>query len=338
MPTIKDVAASAGVSIATVSHVINGTRYVSDELKDRVQKAMEELGYRPNTLARSLRSGQSRTIGMVVPDASNLFFAEIGRALEDVGFENGYSVIVCNSDNNLDKQSSYIDTLIAKQVDGVIFISAGDAEEYLGSLSQAGIPVVVADRDVTMGVADVVLLNNELGGYLATRHLIDLGHRKIACISGPNYLTPSADRIDGFYAACEESGIEPNPDWIVIGDFQAQSGDICMTKLLTMPDKPTAVFVFNDMMAIGAMNAIHRSGLRIPHDISIVGFDNIALASSVYPALTTISQPTQEIARTICEILFERIQNRGVQAKRERVVIDPELIIRSTTQAVRVEA
>jgi LacI family transcriptional regulator len=334
MPTIKDVASAADVSVATVSHVINGTRYVSEELKERVHTAMAELGYRPNTLARSLRSGQSKTIGMIVPDVSNLFFAEIGRAIEDFGFENGYSVILCNSDNNLKKQSSYVDTLITKQVDGVIFISAGDSEEHLASLQQAGVPVVVADRDVPPGSADVVLLNNELGGYLATRHLLELGHRRIACVSGPYDLPSSADRIDGCYAAFDEFGVTLNPDWLLSGDFQSQSGDESMTELLNMPERPTAVFVFNDMMAIGAMNAVRRMGLRIPADVSIVGFDNIALAASVYPPLTTVAQPTQEIATTVCEILFSRIQDKYIEAKHERIVIDPHLVIRSTTQAL----
>ncbi len=334
MATIKDVAAAAGVSIATVSHVINKTRYVSDELKARVQIAMVELGYRPNTLARSLRSGQTKTIGMIVPDASNLFFAEIGKAIEDLGFENGYSVILCNTDNSLDKQNTYVDTLITKQVDGLIFISSGDSDETLMLLKQANIPTIVADQDVPSGLADTVLLNNKLGGYLATRHLFELGHRQIACITGPPLLPSSLERVEGYYATFKEFGLSHNPDWILNGDFRLQSGHACMSQLLDMRERPTAVFVCNDMMAIGALNAVYNRGLRIPEDISLVGFDNIALASSVNPALTTIAQPIQQIASTVYDKLFSRIQDTDTESPTERVILDPELIIRATTRAL----
>jgi len=335
MPTIKDVAVSAGVSIATVSHVINGTRFVSDELKQRVLSAMEALDYRPNTLARGLRSGRTRTIGIIVPDASNMFFAEIGRAIEDIGFENGYSVIVCNSDNNLDKQRSYIDTLITKQIDGIIFISAGAPDAELEPLKQAGIPIVVADREIPPGQADVVLIDNELGGYLATQHLIELGHTRIACIAGPTNLNPSAGRITGFFRALHEHGLSAPPDWVISGDFQIESGDACMARLLASDLPPSAVFVCNDMMAIGAMGAIRRQGLRVPEDISVVGFDNIALSKAVYPPLTTVRQPIAEIAASICSMLFIRMDAQGEIPAQQRVVLEPDLVIRASTSPRR---
>lgn len=335
MATIKDVASAARVSIATVSHVINDTRYVSDELKQRVHTAMSELDYRPNRVARSLRSGQTKTIALMVPDASNLFFAEMGRAIEGLGFDNGYNVILCNSDNNLDKQSSYVDMLMTKQIDGLIFISAGESEEVLTTLKQAKIPTVVTDRDVQPGLADVVLLNNKLGGYLATRHLLELNHTKIACITGPHHLPSSVERAEGYYEALEEAGLTPDPDWVLTGDFRLPSGHSCMSRLLDMADGPTAVFVCSDMMALGAMNAVHNKGLRMPDDISIVGFDNIALASSINPALTTVAQPIRRIATLICEILFSRMQNADTEALPERIIIDPQLTIRSTTRALK---
>jgi LacI family transcriptional regulator len=225
--------------------------------------------------------------------------------------------------------------LMTKQVDGIIFISAGDSGEVLTALKQAEIPTVVTDRDVQSGLADVVLLNNRLGGYLATRHLLELNHTKIACITGPQYLPSSMERIEGYYEALEEAGVSPNPDWVLTGDFRLPSGQSCMAQLLEVKEQPTAVFVCSDMMALGAMNAVHNRGMRIPEDISIVGFDNVTLASSINPALTTVAQPIQQIATIICEILFSRMQNADTEALPERIIIDPQLMIRSTTRALK---
>jgi LacI family transcriptional regulator len=331
MATIKEVAAAANVSIATVSHVINGTRYVSDELKARVSQSMETLGYQPNSIARSLRSGQTKTIGMIVPDASNLYFAEIARAIEDVGYENGYSVILCNSDNNPEKQHSYNKTLIEKQIDGLIFISVGAYEEDLALIKDANIPIVVFDRFVPPDTADVVLVDNRMGGRLAASHLIELGHHEVGCITGPEELPSSSDRVEGFLQLLRRENSEPPPEWLQSGDFQIQSGDSCMTRILDQPERPSAVFVCNDMMAIGAMNAIHRRGLRIPGDISIVGFDDIALSAAVHPPLTTVAQPITDLAATTCELLFNRMLNTDERGPTRSVILHPQLVIRAST-------
>lgn len=337
MANIKDVAEKAGVSITTVSHVINETRYVSDDLKARVYGAMEALNYRPNTLARSLRSGRTRTIGLVIPDISNLFFAEISRKIEDKGFEYGYSVILCNTDDDREKEKRYIDVLLEKQVDGIIFISAGAAKENIFKPMDVDIPIVVADRDIPSLTSDIVLIDNHKGGYDATRYLISLNHKRIACIAGPSLATPSALRVEGYKRALEDAGIPIDEALIHQGDFRYESGETCMGELLKNPDPPTAVFVCNDMMALGAIRAIQVSGKRIPEHISLVGFDNIPLSRTVYPALTTMAQPIGEMAKMAVDLLIERIQikqhlkrNHDTEPVYKRVVLKAQLIERES--------
>ena len=337
MANIKDVAEKAGVSITTVSHVINETRYVSDDLKARVFGAMEALNYRPNTLARSLRSGRTRTIGLVIPDISNLFFAEISRKIEDKGFEYGYSVILCNTDDDHAKEKSYIDVLLEKQVDGIIFISAGAAKESIFKPMEVEIPIVVADRDMPSLTSDVVLIDNHKGGYDATRYLLSLNHKRIGCITGPSLATPSALRVEGFKHALEEAGILIDDSLIKIGNFRYESGELCMRDLLKNANPPTAVFVCNDMMALGAIRAIQESGKRIPEHISLVGFDNIPLSRAVYPALTTMAQPILDMAEMAVDLLVKRIQirqhlkrNHDTEPVYKRVVLQAQLIERES--------
>lgn len=334
--TIKDVAQEAGVSITTVSHVINETRNINPETKERVLEALEKLGYQPNIIARSLRSGKTKTIGLIVPDIANLFFGEIARKIEDYGYQHGYSVILGNSDNDPVKQTNYINTLITKQVDGVIFISAGGEVQALRPFFDNKIPVVVADRDVPLELADVVLLDNEKAGYEATCHLLELGHVCIACISGPHNISPSMQRVNGYKHALQEYGIPFQPDLIEAGDFQFKSGELAMQKLLAHPCQPTAVFALNDLMAIGAITAAHKAGLSVPNDFSIVGFDNIELSSAVTPALTTVAQPIDEIAQKATNLLIERMQCKRTE-ENVRVILAAELIIRDSTSR-RVES
>ena len=338
MATIKDVAERAGVSITTVSHVLNQTRFVSEELRASVLAAMEELNYRPNVLARGLRRGETKTLGLVVPDNSNPFFAEIARIVEDVGFASGHSVILCNSDGQAEKEAAYIDVLIAKQVDGVIFIAAGSDPQHLEELTVAGIPVVVADREIPQDLADVVLVDNEQGGYEATRYLLDLGHRRIACIAGPSHLTPSADRVRGYHRALAEAGIAGEEGLVVPGDFRSHGGEAAMGHLLRLQAPPTAVLACNDLMAVGAMRAIGAAGLRIPEDISLIGYDNIDIASAVSPALTTVAQPIAALATEAANCLLGRIQSKKRSEPRKRIVLATNLVIRDSCAPYRPRA
>jgi LacI family transcriptional regulator len=341
MTNIKDVAERARVSITTVSHVINKTRYVSDELLSRVNKAMEELNYHPNSLARGLRSGKTRTIGLVIPDISNQYFAEISRKIEDKGFEHGYSVILCNTDDDKTKEKNYIDVLIAKQVDGILFISAGEDSENLGKTIEFDIPIVVFDRDIKEINSDIVLVDNSAGGYKATKYLIELGHRRIACIAGPSPINPSAQRILGYKRALSEAGLMNEENLIVQGDYRYPTGEKAMRELLSLPQPPTAVFACNDMMAMGAMHAVNNAGKRIPDDISVIGFDNIPFSQTVYPTLTTIEQPIIEIAELVIDLLIDKIklQEQRVTVNKEkpyfkRIVLETKLIKRDSCRAI----
>ncbi|MCS7260876.1 MAG: LacI family transcriptional regulator [Anaerolineae bacterium] len=331
MATIKDVARAAGVSIATVSHIINGTRPVSDELRARVIRAMEELDYRPNALARSLRIGQTKTIGLIVPDNSNLFFAEIARAIEDTGYRHGYAVILCNSDGRGDKQQRYIQALVDKQVDGIIFISSGETTAGLQYALDNDIRFVMVDREVPDIVADAVLVDNELAGYQATRYLLELGHRYIACVGVPPYLTPIAQRVTGYYKAIEEAGLELPAGFCVYGDTQIESGERAINQLLRLVPRPSAVFVCNDMMAIGVMRGARRMGVSIPEELSVVGFDDIALARAMCPALTTMAQPISEMGRLATELLIKRIKGELSSSERQRIVLTARLVVREST-------
>lgn len=330
MPTMKDVAKAASVSVTTVSQVINETRYVSEDLRARVLEAMEALNYHPNVLARSLRQGITHTIGLIVPDNSNPFFAEVARVAETVGFEHDYSVILCNSDKNVERESAYLNVLIAKQVDGVIFIAAGSEQQHLRELAAQGIPVVVADRDVPQELADVVLVNHEQGGFDAARYLITLGHRRIACIAGPFPITPSSERVRGYRRALSDAGLPIREELTVRCSESYLGGETAMAQLLRLDELPTAVFTYNDVTAIGALRAISNAGLRVPMDLSIVGFDDIPLASAVVPALTTVAQPIADLASLATELLIARIENSQGYEPGKRIVLDTNLVVRES--------
>ena len=323
------MAERANVSVTTVSHVINETRPVSDELRQRVLAAMDELGYQPNLLARSLRQGKTHTIGMIIPDNANPFFAEMARGVEDASFEQGYSVILCNSDGNLDKELLYANVLAEKRVDGIIFVAAGLSIERILDLQARRMPLVVVDRDLPEAAVDSVLTDNAQGGWLATHHLVELGHRRIGCITGPSDITPSAERITGYRQALDESGIPVDKALIVRGDFQYDSGYQAASQLLQMDDPPTAIFACNDLMAIGVMSAALKLGLHIPADLSVIGFDDVRLASFANPPLTTIVQPKYEIGVIATTMLLERMHDLEMPARRR--VFETNLLLRQST-------
>jgi len=332
--TIKDVAAKAGVSVATVSNVINNTRYVSDDLIKKVQDAIREVGYHPNVLARGLRRGDTKSIGLVLPDNSNPFFAELARQIENMGYEHGYGFFLCNSASDPKREATYIDMLISKQVDGIIFIASHSDSGHLMELKNRDIPVVLVDREIPLLLGDMVLTNNELGGYQATKYLIELGHQKIACFTGPSDVTPSADRVIGYRKALTEAGIRIRDEYILVGDFMYQSGEKLLAHLLTLEDVPTAIFVCNDMMAIGVIKQAKISNIRIPEDISIVGFDDIQFVTAVSPALTTVAQPVRELAQTAISLLIDKIQNESDLSEGTRIVLDPTLKIRNSCRKI----
>src|SRR6266568_2815042 len=308
MVTIRDVASKAEVSIATVSRVVNGNRPVHPDIRERVLKAVEELDYRPNYLARGLRQSNTCMIGLIIPDNSNPFYAELARAIEDAGFASGYSVILCNSDLSEEKQQAYIDVLLSHKVDGVILINMLlPPLKSLERILAENIPVMLANIDTLVPDLDQVMVNNHQGGYLAGQYLLRLNHRRIGCITFSQPLSYVTSRIVGFRQALSEVGIELTTEDFAIGNGRYENGYEAMQELLQRRPDLTAVFVFNDLMALGAMNALHAQGIRVPEDISILVYDNIFYASTFEPALTTIAQPIAAIGQECIARLLERI-------------------------------
>ncbi|GAB4576468.1 MAG: substrate-binding domain-containing protein [Anaerolineae bacterium] len=329
MPTMHDVARQARVSIATVSHVINNTRPVSDELRTRVLDAMAALNYQPNAFARALRSKQSLTIGVIVPDSSNPFFADLMRGIEDVSLENEYSVMLGESRGDLNKEIVHTENLVAKQVDGIIFAAAGAGAAHIEKLVDQGVPVVLVERDPKTLPVDAVLISNFEGGQLAARHLLALGHTQIACITGPKRLTLREDRLRGFVTALAEAGITLDADHIREGNFSTHSGYQHAQALLRLAPRPTAIFAFNDMMALGVLRAAHELGIAVPDDLSIVGFDDTYLAAYAIPPLTTITLPTHEMGRCAMQLLLDRINNPELAPR--KITLDITLTVRHST-------
>jgi DNA-binding LacI/PurR family transcriptional regulator len=332
--TMNDVARVADVSIATVSHVVNGTRFVSPERVERVHAAMRELDYTPDATARSLRVGRTDTIGLVVPDNSNPFFAELARWIEDAGFEAGYTTILANSNERPYRERRYINTLLSKRVDGLIITptAESDNQALIASLRKAQIPIVVMDRDVTLPMADVVLYDDASGSGDVARHLLELGHRKFACIAGPPGVP--AERLEGFRSALREADIEVPDAAVVAGDFHFPSGRDATAKLLKTGKAFTALFAANDLMAAGAIRALTEHGLSVPDDVSVVGFDDAPIAEMISPPLTTVRQPLQDMADIAVSLLLARVSNNAAK-KRTRRVLRTSLVVRDSTAPPR---
>lgn len=328
--TIKDIAKRAEVSVATVSYVLNDTRYVSPELRGRVVEAIEALGYRPNLVARSLRQSRSGTIGLIVPDNSNPFFAEIAKGVEDFGFDVGYSVILCNSNAMPERELAYLDVLRSKQVDGIIFIATTAEIKHIRPLVESGIPAVIFYRDSSDMDVDRFVIDNNQAGFMATEHLIQLGHRHIACIQPASATTPSAQRVIGFKRALEAHGLRHDEALMPRGDNLISGGRRIGNQLLESGQKFTAVFATNDAMAIGCIRALHDNGIRVPDDVSVIGVDDIMLASVFEPALTTIAQPKYEAGRQAVEMLMDRLRG-GYEDGPRQIQLDIQLIIRDST-------
>lgn len=326
---MRDVAEHAGVSVTTVSHVINNTRPVSDALRQRVEAVMLDLGYQPNTLARSLRRGETHTIGVIVPDNSNPFFAEVARGIEDTSFDHGYSVILCNSDRDLHKERLYINVLLEKQVDGILFVAAGMSADNIQPLFERSLPLVVVDRQIPSLAVDSVLAANQHGGWLATQYLLELGHRRIGCIVGPEDIASSGERVAGYHQALSDHNVPPDNQLIIRGDFRYESGYSAGNQLLSLDDPPTAIFACNDLMAVGVMAKALEIGLSVPGDLSVIGFDDIRPAIYANPPITTIKQPKYEMGVASTELLLARMRDN--ERAPQQQILDTSLVIRQST-------
>ncbi|NHI00405.1 MULTISPECIES: substrate-binding domain-containing protein [Oceanimonas] len=329
MATIKDVARLAGVSTSTVSHVLNKTRFVSPEITERVQQAIDQLHYTPSALARSLKVNQTRTLGMLVNSSANPFFAEVVQGVEQRCYELGYSLVLCNTGADSNRLGTSLDMLQQKRVDGIIVmctrvnLTAGDLERH------ASLPLVMADWGPVDLDADLIQDSSQRGGRLATEHLLRLGHRRIGCITGPAGQRASEERLAGFEAALARAGLAVHRPWVVEGNFELAGGQAAMARLLALPDRPTAVFACNDMMAAGALRALADAGLHVPQDMSLVGYDNIELARYLVPRLTSIEQPKAGLGALAVDALLARIQNP--HAPRRILPLEPSLVARESS-------
>ena len=307
MATIKDVSKLAGVSVATVSRYLNKNGYVSKEAEQAIQEVIEKLNYRPNTIARSLAGKKTATIGLMVPDILNPFFPEIARAIEDAANSHGYNVMLCNTDNDNEKEQQYITTLLHKQVDGIIISSYTITPDHLQELKKQSIPVVLMDNVFSSDSVASLTVENYRGGEMAVEHLLDKGCRKIAHICGPSTVTSSRERTAGFENASRGSDWFA-PSLIGYSDFSVKGGYNTMNDLLIQHPDLDGVFASNDLMAAGALKAIQESGRTVPTDVKVIGFDGISL-EMVNPELSTIAQPIYELGKTAMDTLIGLIRN-----------------------------
>jgi LacI family transcriptional regulator len=331
MSTIKDVATLAGVSYTTVSHVINKTRPVSTKVRGDVEAAIKRLNYIPSAVARSLKHQSTSTIGLLVSNSSNPYFAELSQGIEDGCYRAGYNVILCNSDDQPERQEAYLRVLLEKRIDGLIVCSAGDDIGLANHLRSAKVPVIVVDRQVKGVNSDLIQVDQFKGAYMATRHLLDLKHKSIGCIAGPDTTTVSSDRLNGYRKALADAGAPFQTDWVVRGDFTAEGG-YKAARILLKRAKVTAVFAGNDLMGIGFVRFAEEHGIRIPSQLSVIGFDGIDLGRYIYPALTTVGQSIRRQGEIASATLLERIR-KGGEGRLRKIIINPELIVRESTGA-----
>ncbi len=326
---MKDVARLAGVSTSTVSHVINKDRFVSDAIRVRVEDAVRRLNYAPSALARSLKLNQTRTIGMLITASSNPFYSELVRGVERSCFERGYSLVLCNTEGDEQRMNRNLETLLQKRVDGLLLLCTETHQPSPAIMTRyPAIPTVMMDWSPFDGDSDVIQDNSLLGGDIATRHLIEKGFTRIACVTGPLDKTPARLRLEGYRAAMQRAGLAVPEGYEVIGDFEFGGGLRAMQSLLALPEPPQAVFMGNDAMAVGAYQALYQAGLRIPQDIALVGYDDIELARYMTPPLTTIHQPKDELGELAIDVLIHRMAQPELQ--QQRLQLTPVLMERGS--------
>ncbi len=332
MPTIEDVAKRAGVSKSTVSHVLNNTRYVSPELTEKVQNAMNALNYHsPNAIARSLKMQKTYTIGLIVSDITNMFSPFLARGLEGIASRKGYNVIVSNTDEVLEKEQEQINSLIEQRVDGVVISPTGKDDSKIDLLKEQEIPFVFLDREIKSVQADFVTSKNRQGGYKATQYLLEHGHRRIGMILGPDCITTSEKRFAGYKEALSDYGVDFDEDLVSRGNYKLQGGQRATKKLLELENSPTALFSINVMSNFGALKAIRQAGFECPYDMSLVGFDDVPWFDTLRPPLTVVSQNPYEMGRLAGELLFGRLENDKSE-KYQTVKLDTELKVRKSVR------
>lgn len=330
-PTIRDVAEKAGVSTATVSRVISGAEKVSQPLIKQVNRAIDELKYRPSRVARNLRVRKANTVGLLVSDIQNPFFTSIMRGIQDTLLAQGYVLLAANSDEDEEQERIHIETLLAEEVAGIILAPASASARSYANLIDEGVGLVIIDRIPNRLKVDSVLVDNAAGAHVAVEHLIDLGHRRIGIIVGREHISTAMERLEGYRSALKEAGLPFDPELVSTGDFRQEGGYEAMNGLLSLPNPPTAVFSSNNVMTLGALQAIHEKCIRIPDEIALVSFDDMPWAASLQPPLTAVAQPTYEIGTTAATLLLDRVKEPTRSTR--RIILEAELITRASTLA-----
>lgn len=330
--TIVDVADEAGVSYATVSRVINNKDHVKPEKRERVLRAMAQLGYVPNMQARSLAGGESRVVGLLVDYLSSSYMDEIIRGIDEALDAENYDLMLYTTHRRKTKESAYVTKLTRKLADGLLLILPRNAAAYLDTLRQRQFPHVLVDYLSDKQDVPSVSATNFRGAYDAMSFLLSLGHQRIGFITGTMEFGCARDRLEGYHAALKDHGIPADPDLIAEGNFMQPQGYQGAHRLLSLPERPTAIFASNDMMAFGVMEAARERGLRLPEDLSVVGFDDIPQASYVHPALTTVRQPLEEMGRSAAHLLLKYIAHPSAEI--ERIELPTRLMIRESCQAL----
>jgi DNA-binding LacI/PurR family transcriptional regulator len=329
-PTIHSVAQEAGVSISTVSKVIHNTGSISEQTRKKVFQAMNKLNYHPDVAAASLRGKKTKVIGLLVPDISNPFYAEVARSIEDRSRELGFNVMMCNTDNDAEKEKEYLSLLTRQRIDGIVVASAFRSTDLLEGLLEKGIPIALIASEIPKLSIDTVTVDDYKGGYLATSYLLSLGHKRIAIIV--ENVRSNIPRLEAFRDAMEEAELPILDGYIIKTEAMIQKGYEGARQLLSLQERPTAIFACNDLLAAGVIQAAKEMGFNIPEDVSVIGFDNTVLSTTTSPMLTTVAQPVKEMGAKVIDLLTKEMQTS--KPYKERLLLSPELMIRQSTAAL----
>ena len=334
MVTIADVAKHAGVSVSTAARVLSGRGYASDETRRIVLEAARALGYVPNQIARSLRTRRTRTIGLLIGDVENSFYSTIAKNVESVATRAGYHVVLCNSDDDPEVEREYLKLLDGMRVDGLILTPTARNRRHLGYLRQNGTVIIQVDRRVEGLAADAILVDNEAGAYSGVEHLIEAGHDRIGILAGDVNVLTASHRLAGYERALREHALPVRSELIKVGSFHREHAIEDATELIGVEPRPTGIFAANNILAEACLIALADLGLRVPRDMSVVGFDDVPWMGMVNPPLTTVRQPVADVARSAAELMLRRLEGDG-QAQPSTQVFRTELLVRGSVAAVR---
>jgi DNA-binding LacI/PurR family transcriptional regulator len=328
---IKAVAKKAGVSVATISRVLNHPEAVAPDTKEHILSVMESLNYTPNWFARGLKLNRTSVIALLIPDILDLGYMEIAKGVEDVAHQKKYNIMLCTTEEDRNKERGYIDNFISGKVDGIISVSSSLKKADLAQIEKQGVPVVLIGKNDGFTGENIVYTDYRAAAAEAVIHMIEIGHRRIAMIYGSRPKIENMDKLEGFRKTIIAEGLSLEPEYIEEAENSIEGGYLAASRLLNLPDRPEAIFVTSDMMAIGAMEKIKQSGLSIPQDIAVVGFDNLKISGFVEPKLTTVAKPMYRMGLVASRLLFDLMENEnGEDSEPQEILIQSKLKVRKS--------